>query len=76
MMSSIYQLILHPILALTGDVKVSAKMMGVGGLVRRILRVILDTIWISTAPKEFECAIAHRRVTAPTMWKCISGKIR
>ena len=60
MMSAIYQLILHPILALTGDVKVSAKMMGVGGLVRRILRVILDTIWISTAPKEFECAIAHR----------------
>ena len=44
MMSAVYQLILHPIFALKGNVKLSAKMMGVGGLLRRLWRVILGTI--------------------------------
>ena len=47
MMSAVYQPILqnlHPIFALRGDVKLSAKMMGVGGLVCRLWRVILGTI--------------------------------
>ena len=37
----VYQLILHPLFALTGDVQESAKMMGVGGLPRRVLRILV-----------------------------------
>jgi len=60
MMAAVYQLILHPLLALTGDVQKSAQLMGVGGLPRRVLRIILDGIWMSTAPRESKVAIAHR----------------
>ena len=39
---------------------ISQDDVGVGDLAHRLLRVILDTIWISTGPKEFGSAIAHR----------------
>jgi len=60
MMAALYQLVLHPILALTGDVNRSAKMNGVSGLPRRLLLVIQHVIWRSTAPREVKRAIAHR----------------
>jgi hypothetical protein len=60
MMAAVYQLILHPLFALTGDVQKSAKMMGIGGLPRRVLRIILDTIWTSTGTRECKHALAHR----------------
>ena len=60
MMAAVYQLILHPLLALTGDVKKSAKMMGIGGLPRRLLLIIQDVIWTSTATREFKHALPHR----------------
>jgi hypothetical protein len=60
MMAAVYQLVLHPLMALTGDVKRNAGMMGVHGLPRRLLLVIQHGIWRSTGPKAFESAIAHR----------------
>ena len=60
MMAAVYQLVLHPLLALTGDIKSCAKMMGVRGLPRRLLQVIQHVIWMSTAPREVKNAMAHR----------------
>jgi hypothetical protein len=75
MMSAMYQLILHPILALTGDIKHSAKMMGIGGLPRRLLRIITDIIWTCTAPRKFKNALAHRTDNAEVQFAKGSMKL-
>ena len=77
MMSAVYQPILHPILALKGYLEISAKVMGFGSLVRRLLRVILDSGGYHRPgyllPRKNSNA---QLLTAPTMWMYISGKIR
>jgi hypothetical protein len=60
MMAAVYQIILHPLLALEGDIKKQAKLMGIGGLPRRLLRILQDVIWKSTVTREFKQALAQR----------------
>jgi hypothetical protein len=54
MMATVYQLV-HPLMALTGEVQRNAGMimMRVRVLPRRLLLVIQHGIWRSTGPKEF-----------------------
>ena len=75
MMAAVYQLILHPLFALKGDVQESAKMMGVGGLPRRVLRIILDAIWTSTGTRECKHALAHRTDNAEVRFASGSMKL-
>ena len=57
----LYKAIVHPLFSVMSDDKrASTVMMGMGGLVRRILRVITYEIWLSTGTMERASGLGHR----------------
>ena len=60
-MNCIYKLVTCPLIEVTNDKeKGAARMMGVGGLPRRLLLALLDAIWLSTGQRERRHALLHR----------------
>ena len=73
--NAIYKLVTHPLIVATNDSKLRARMMGAGGLARSLLRVLLDTIWLCTKPRDRRHALPHRTHGAEMQWEHWSLKI-
>ena len=61
MVSAIYKLVTRPLIVVTNDTTGGrARLMGPGGVIRRLLRALQDAIWLSTGTRERKHALAHR----------------
>ena len=72
----LYKAVVHQLFSLMSDEKrASTLMMGMGGLVRRILRVITYEIWLSTGTKERASGFGHRNDGSKVLFESYSLRL-
>ena len=75
-MSAIYKLITRPLIVVTNNkAGGTAGLMGVSGLPRRLIRILLEAIWLSTGTRERRHAMLHRTHGTEMKWAPCSLRI-